>query len=37
VTLSEVGVIIDEGLVVVDADGERPLEPEGWDHFSNDA
>jgi thiamine-monophosphate kinase len=37
VTLTEVGVIIDEGLVVVDAEGERPLEPEGWDHFSNDA
>jgi thiamine-monophosphate kinase len=37
VTLTEVGVIIDEGLVVVDADGERPLEPEGWDHFSSGA
>jgi thiamine-monophosphate kinase len=36
VTLTEVGVIIDEGLVRVDADGERPLEPKGWDHFSHD-
>lgn len=37
VTLSEVGVIIDEGLVAVEAAGERPLEPKGWDHFSHDA
>lgn len=36
VTLTEVGVIIEEGLVVVDAEGERPLEPEGWDHFSRE-
>ena len=34
VTLTDVGVIIDEGLVAVDADGrESPLEPKGWDHF----
>jgi thiamine-monophosphate kinase len=36
VTLTEVGVIIDEGLVAVGPDGERPLEPKGWDHFSHD-
>ena len=35
VTLTEVGVIIDEGLVAVDADGEHRLEPKGWDHFSD--
>src|SRR2546422_285423 len=35
VTLSDVGVIIDEGLVAVDAEGrESPLEPKGWDHFA---
>jgi thiamine-monophosphate kinase len=35
VTLSDVGVIIDEGLVAVDAEGrESPLEPTGWDHFA---
>jgi thiamine-monophosphate kinase len=34
VTLTEVGVIIEEGLVAVGADGvERTLEPKGWDHF----
>jgi thiamine-monophosphate kinase len=34
VTLTDVGVIIDEGLVAVDAEGrESPLEPKGWDHF----
>jgi thiamine-monophosphate kinase len=37
VTLTEVGVIIEEGVVVVDAGGERPLEPSGWDHFSGEA
>ncbi len=37
VTLAEVGVMIDEGLVAVDDAGERPLEPKGWDHFSDDA
>jgi thiamine-monophosphate kinase len=37
VTLTEVGVIIDEGLVAVGEDGERPLEAKGWDHFSHDA
>jgi thiamine-monophosphate kinase len=36
VTLTEVGVIIEEGLVAVDADGnESPLEPKGWDHFAD--
>ncbi len=35
VTLSDVGVIIDEGLVAVDGEGrESPLEPKGWDHFA---
>jgi thiamine-monophosphate kinase len=35
VTLTEVGVIIEEGLVAVDASGrESPLEPRGWDHFA---
>jgi len=35
VTLTDVGVIIDEGLVAVDAEGrESPLEPKGWDHFA---
>lgn len=36
VTLAEVGDIIEgAGLVAVEADGtERPLEPEGWDHFA---
>jgi thiamine-monophosphate kinase len=35
VTLSEVGVIIEEGLVAVDAEGrESRLEPKGWDHFA---
>jgi thiamine-monophosphate kinase len=34
VTLTDVGVIIDEGLVAVDAEGrESALEPKGWDHF----
>jgi thiamine-monophosphate kinase len=36
VTLTEIGVIIENGLVVADADGERPLEPSGWDHFSSE-
>ncbi len=35
VTLTDVGVIIDDGLVAVDAQGrESPLEPKGWDHFA---
>jgi len=35
VTLTDVGVIIDDGLVEVDAEGrESPLEPKGWDHFA---
>ena len=35
VTLSDVGVIIDEGLVAVDAEGRQsPLEPTGWNHFA---
>jgi thiamine-monophosphate kinase len=35
VTLTDVGVIIDDGLVAVDAEGrELPLEPKGWDHFA---
>jgi thiamine-monophosphate kinase len=34
VSLTRIGVIIDEGLVAVEDDGtERPLEPMGWDHF----
>jgi thiamine-monophosphate kinase len=34
VSLAEIGAIIEEGLVAVEAGGEeRPLEPEGWDHF----
>jgi thiamine-monophosphate kinase len=34
VPLAEIGGIIEEGLVAVDDRGdERPLEPEGWDHF----
>jgi thiamine-monophosphate kinase len=36
VTLTEVGVIIDGGLVIAGPDGDRPLEPKGWDHFSDD-
>jgi thiamine-monophosphate kinase len=36
VTLTEVGVIIDEGLVAVGADGEEPLEAKGWDHFPHE-
>lgn len=36
VTLTEVGVIIDEGLVAVDGEGRAsPLEPKGWDHFAH--
>jgi thiamine-monophosphate kinase len=36
VTLTEIGRIIEEGLVAVDASGqESPLEPRGWDHFAN--
>jgi thiamine-monophosphate kinase len=35
VTLTDVGVIIDDGLITVDADGrESPLQPRGWDHFA---
>jgi thiamine-monophosphate kinase len=35
VTLTEVGVITEGGLVAADADGrESPLEPKGWDHFA---
>jgi thiamine-monophosphate kinase len=34
VTLTEIGVVVEDGLVAVDAGGERPLEPSGWDHFS---
>ncbi|MFB3738799.1 MAG: thiamine-phosphate kinase [Candidatus Velamenicoccus archaeovorus] len=34
VALTEIGVIIEEGLVAVGPDGvERPLRPTGWDHF----
>jgi thiamine-monophosphate kinase len=34
VSLSDIGLIIEEGLVAVDDDGaERPLTREGWDHF----
>jgi thiamine-monophosphate kinase len=34
VPLAEIGGIIEEGLVAADPDGgERPLDPEGWDHF----
>jgi thiamine-monophosphate kinase len=34
VSLSEIGAIIEEGLVAVDEDGaEGPLAIEGWDHF----
>ena len=34
VSLSDIGAIIEEGLVAVDDDGaERPLRIEGWDHF----
>jgi thiamine-monophosphate kinase len=34
VSLSEIGVIIEEGLIAVDEDGtERTLAMEGWDHF----
>jgi thiamine-monophosphate kinase len=36
VTLTDVGVIIDGGVVAVDGDVERPLEAKGWDHFSHD-
>ena len=36
VTLTDVGVIIEEGLVAVDPDGTtRQLEPKGWDHFAD--
>lgn len=35
VPLTEIGVIMEEGLSGVGADGaERPLEPSGWDHFA---
>lgn len=34
VSLSDIGVIIEEGLVAVDDEGaERPMTIEGWDHF----
>jgi thiamine-monophosphate kinase len=34
VSLTDIGVIIEKGLVAVDEGGtERPLEIEGWDHF----
>lgn len=34
VPLAEIGRIIETGLVAVEPEGtERPLEPEGWDHF----
>ena len=34
VPLAEIGRIIETGLVAVEPDGtERPLQPEGWDHF----
>ena len=34
VSLTDIGVIIERGLVAVDEGGmERPLEIEGWDHF----
>jgi thiamine-monophosphate kinase len=34
VSLTEIGRIIEEGLVAVGSDGrERPLETKGWDHF----
>ena len=36
VTLTDVGVIIDDGLVAIDTQGrESPLEPKGWDHFAS--
>jgi thiamine-monophosphate kinase len=35
VTLTDVGVVIEDGLVAVDTEGrESPLEPKGWDHFA---
>ena len=35
VALTDIGAIIEEGLVAVDPGGrERPLEPKGWDHFA---
>ncbi len=34
VTLTEVGVITEDGLLAVGPTGERPLEPKGWDHFA---
>lgn len=35
VTLTDVGVIIEDGLVAIDTEGrESPLEPKGWDHFA---
>jgi thiamine-monophosphate kinase len=35
VSLTVIGRIIEEGLVAVDRDGvQRPLQPEGWDHFA---
>ncbi len=36
VTLTDVGVIIEEGLLAVRPTGETaPLEPKGWDHFAD--
>ena len=36
VTLTEVGGILEEGFIAVDAEGnESALEPKGWDHFSD--
>ena len=35
VTLTDIGMIVDEGLVAVDERGrESVLEPKGWDHFA---
>ncbi len=35
VPLTQIGVMMDEGVVAVDADGtRRPLEPAGWEHFA---
>ncbi len=37
VTLTDVGVIIEDGLVAVDPGGATvPLEPRGWDHFARE-
>jgi thiamine-monophosphate kinase len=34
--LTEVGEVTEGGLMAVDEQGERPLEPRGWDHFAQD-